>query len=337
MEKFRFLNRSALAICLAATAAFAYFQRHEAGQEVFSFTSTFQSPRSAALEFSAAAAPSTDLGITLLNPAAIRIQEGKNNAAGVYWETGDFAENQGTIAYARQLSTMTVQATYGWIAYGDIDGYDESGNETGETYSPLSQLFALSASIPLRWIQTGVTVKMVTDKLADDDGDRMAIGLAFDWGISWLSKSNRLGLSLTARDFGAMLRDYTDDGEDDDYAMAETFALSAFFIPRFLPRLTIFAESTFPRYSECALRLGAEYALSKYFFLRAGFSRTWLDLTRDFKELVLSDSRPGESNEARLFSLGLGYAYGPVGLDYAFSYLTQGLGSEHRLGLRFSF
>lgn len=318
------------------TTAFAYFQRHEAGQEVFSFSSTFQSPRNTATEHSNAAEQTSDPGITLLNPAALRLQD-KKNVAAIYWQTGDLAENQGLLTYARSLSLITVQASYGWITYGGVEGYDEYGNETGVTHEPVSQLFALSSNLPLRFINVGATVKLATDKLSGEENDRTAMGLAFDWGISWISESRLYGVTIAARDFGTMIRDYVDDGDDEKYAMSETFALSMFFKPRKLPRLAIYGESTFPRYAESALHLGAEYSLSQYFFLRGGFTRTWLDLSRDVKELFASSSRPGESNEARLFSLGLGYAYGPVALDYAFSYLVQSIGMEHRIGLRFSF
>lgn len=317
--------------------ALAYFQRHEAGQEVFSFSSTFHSPRNTATEHSNAAEQTSDPGITLLNPAALRLQDGKKNTAAIYWQTGDLAENQGLITYARALSTITVQASYGWISYGGIDGIDEYGEETGVTHEPLSQLVALSAMVPLKHINVGASIKLATDKLSGEENDRTAMGLAFDWGISWIAESRLYGITIAARDFGAMIRDYVDDNDDETYAMAQVFAISGFLKPRTLPRLALYAESSFPRYAESALHLGAEYSLSQYFFIRGGFTRTWLDLSRDAKELFASNSRPGESNEARLFSLGLGYALGPLALDYAFSYLTQGIGTEHRIGVRFSF
>ena len=85
------------------------------------------------------------------------------------------------------------------------------------------------------------------------------------------------------------------------------------------------------------MNLGAEYALGEFFRIRAGFTRTWLDISRDFKELASSSSRPDETNEARLFSLGLGYNSSLFAFDYAFSYLASSLGFEHRLGLRVEF
>ncbi len=337
MHFFQLFFRTTLFLLIFCVFSNAYFQKHRAGQEVFSFLSFFQSPRNTALEHAGAAEPTSDLGIVFLNPAALRLPVGQKNAVAAFWQTGEFAENQGVLTYARALSAITIQATYGWISYGDVDGYDEYGNETGVTHSPLSQLFALSANFPLPHLNIGTTIKFITDKLAGEVQDRTAMGLAFDWGISWIAASNRFGITLAARDFGTMIRDYTDDGDDDKYATSETFALSTFFRPRPLPRLSVYAESTFPRYSESALHLGAEYKLSRYFAVRGGFSRTWLDLSRDCKELFSSNSRPGESNEARLFSLGLGYAGSLFMLDYTFSYLTQGLGLEHRVGLQFGF
>jgi hypothetical protein len=38
-----------------------------------------------------------------------------------------------------------------------------------------------------------------------------------------------------------------------------------------------------------------------------------------------------------MFSVGLGYTSNLFAFDYAFSYLAQSLGFEHRLGLRVEF
>jgi hypothetical protein len=315
----------------------AYFQKNEAGQEVFSFTSSFQSPRNAALERSNAALPSADPGIVLLNPAALRTRDSISNTIALHWQTGDFADNQGMLSYTHAFGTMLLQASYGWIAYGDIDGYDESGNKTGVTHSPRSQLATATLAFPLPHFEFGTTIKFVSDLLSGEVGDRTAIALAFDWGLLWQPKTSRFGVGLSARDFGTMIRDYTDDGEDESYAMGETVALSAYFRPGSLPRLALLLETTFPRYSEPALNLGGEYALGSSFFIRFGFTRTWLDLSRDVKQVFASDSRPDETNDARFLSAGLGYDNSRFAVDYAFSYLAQGLGMEHRVGLRFYF
>lgn len=324
------------ALCLP-TASMAYFTQGDAGQEVFSFLSTFDSPRNAALEKSASAAPSTDPSIVQLNPAGLRLPEKKKRVVSAHWQTGEFAENQGTLSYTSSYRFFVYQFSYNWLDYGSIDGYDEFGNETGIEYKPLSQLSTFSIAFPLKHIQFGATIKVASDKLAAEDGDRPAIGAAFDWGISWQSNSKVVGLSLVARDFGIVLRDYVDDGENTHYPMAQEIALAGFFKPKSLRRLTLFAESDFPRFAEADLNLGAEYFLGESFAARIGFTRTWLDLSRDFKQLTASNSRPGESNKARMLSAGLGYTSSLISLDYAFSYLAQSMGVEHRIGLRVGF
>jgi len=333
-KKFRFF----LLLCFFMSSfSYAYFQKNEAGQEVFSFTSSFQSPRNAALEHSNGALPSTDPGVTLLNPAALRHPENASNTVALHWQTGDFADNQGMLSYTHAFGTMLLQANYGWIAYGDIEGYDEQGNATGVNHSPKSQLASATLAFPLPHFQFGTTIKVASDLLSGKVGDRTAMALAFDWGILWQPNTSRFGVGIAARDFGTMIRDYTDDGEDESYGMGETVALSAFFRPSSLPRLTLLFETNFPRYAQPAMNLGAEYALGTSFFARVGFTRTWLDLSRDVKEVFASDSRPDETNDARFLSTGLGYENSLFALDYAFSYLAQGLGMEHRVGLRFYF
>ena len=326
---------AALAIACPA-AELGYFSKHDAGQEVFSFLSTFDSPRNAALEKSAAALPTTDPSIVQLNPAAVLIADGKKRIAEAHWQTGEFADNQGTLSYTTQYKKFILQFSYNWISYGSITGYDEYGEENGSEYKPFSQLVTATVAFPMKHIRFGATLKFVSDKLTGDTGDQTAMAAAFDWGLTWMSDTKNYGFSFVARDFGAMLRSYVKNGSD-DYPLSQTFAFGGFFKPRSVPRLTLFGEADFPRYAEPDLNLGAEYALGEYFRIRAGFTRTWLDLSRDFKELASSSSRPDETNEARLFSLGLGYNSSLFAFDYAFSVLPESLGYEHRIGLRVEF
>ena len=326
---------AALAIACPA-AELGYFSKHDAGQEVFSFLSTFDSPRNAALEKSAAALPTTDPSMVQLNPAAVLIADGKKRVAEAHWQTGEFADNQGTLSYTTQYKKFILQFSYNWISYGSITGYDEYGEENGSEYKPFSQLVTATVAFPMKHIRFGATLKFVSDKLTGDTGDQTAMAAAFDWGLTWMSDTKNYGFSFVARDFGAMLRSYVKNGSD-DYPLSQTFAFGGFFKPRSVPRLTLFGEADFPRYAEPDLNLGAEYALGEYFRIRAGFTRTWLDLSRDFKELASSSSRPDETNEARLFSLGLGYNSSLFAFDYAFSVLPESLGYEHRIGLRVEF
>ena len=336
------MNLKYFLIAVTATLAYpalsyAYFTKGDAGQEVFSFINTFDSPRNAALEKSAGAGLSTDPTVTQLNPAAIILPENKDHIAAFHWQTGDMADNVGSLFYAGHFDKYIFQISYNWQSYGNIDGYDEYGEATGKTYEPFSQLATATFSFPLSHIRFGATAKFASDKLTYESGDRAALGAAFDWGIAWQSQSKRYGLALMARDFGCLLRDYVDDDNDEYYPMSQTFAVATFFRPSLLPRLTVFIDSDFPRYQEAFLSLGGEYALGEHFFARVGFQRTWLDLIRDFKELYASEDRPDETNNAHMLSAGLGYSMDLFALDYSFSYLAEGMGHEHRLGLRVNF
>ncbi|MDO4948237.1 MAG: hypothetical protein Q4E52_11730 [Fibrobacter sp.] len=326
----------ALAVAIPSSS-FAYFTQGDAGQEVFSFINTFDSPRNAALEKSAGALPSTDPSIVQINPASVRLPEGKNHVVAAHWQTGDLAENQGSLYYTGHYDKYIFQVSYNWLDYGAIDGYDELGEATHIEYKPFSQLITASISFPLKHFSFGATAKVATDKLAEEAGDRMAVGAAFDWGVTWQSDSKRWGFAVMARDFGSLLRDYVDDGENEYYPMSQTFAVSTYFRPKSLPRLTVFADSDFPRYQEAFLSLGGEYALGQSFAVRVGFERAWLDLIRDAKELMASESRPNETQNAHMVSAGLGYNANLFSLDYSFSYLAESLGIEHRLGLRVNF
>ncbi|MCQ2063123.1 MAG: hypothetical protein MJY99_07270 [Fibrobacter sp.] len=333
-RKFSALVAAAL---MTPLASFAYLQHGEAGAEVFSFMGTFDGPRNIALEKSAGASPSTDPSVTQINPAAIRMADGKKHVVSMHWQTGDLTENEGSAFFTGKNGIFIYQLSYNWIDEGSIAGYDEWGNETGVDYEPFSQMVTATLSFPLKHFSFGTTIKFVSDRLAEEEGDRAALGAAFDWGILWQSASKIVGLSLVAKDFGYMIRDYVDEGTDEFYTMSQTFSISGYLRPKSVRRLTIFAASDFPRYADAVLDLGAEYALGTNFAIRAGFTRTWIDLTRDFKELAASNDRPSEANESRMLSAGLGYNNSLFTVDYAISYLTQGMGFEHRVGLSVGF
>ena len=218
-----------IAVALLAPAnALAFFDHGDAGQEVFSFMRTFDSPRNAALEKSAAANPSTDPSITQLNPAALKLPEGTDRIASMHWQTGEFADNQGTISYTTHFNTLLYQISYNWLDYGTIEGYDEFGESTGVDYEPFSQLVTATVAFPLKHFQFGTTIKFASDRLAEEEGDRTAFGLAFDWGIAWQSASKIFGLALTARDMGCILRDYVDDDENDHYPMSQVISVAGY-------------------------------------------------------------------------------------------------------------
>ena len=183
---------SAIAVFAIACPAsdFGYFSKHDAGQEVFSFLSTFDSPRNAALEKSASALPSTDPTITQLNPAAILIADGKKRVAEAHWQTGEFAGNVGTLSFTTQFDKYIVQVSYNWSSVGTITGYDEQGEPNGSEYKPLSQLATATVAFPMKHIRFGATIKFASDKLTGDSEDQTAMAAAFDWGLTWMSGDN---------------------------------------------------------------------------------------------------------------------------------------------------
>ena len=113
-----------LTVLFTITASQAYFKKNDTGEEAFAFLGSFYSARSAAMENANAAKPSSNPGSVLQNPAAIVLDSNQKNAVSFSWQTSELAENQGYIAYARRVGAMVAELSYGWIRYGDVDGYD---------------------------------------------------------------------------------------------------------------------------------------------------------------------------------------------------------------------
>lgn len=314
--------------------SWAYLGKFNEGLTVFNWTANLQTPRSVSLEGAAGAIPSEDPGVVFMNPAGLRASRPYQLAAS--WQSGDLAESQGLLMFSHPLKGMVMQHTYGFVDNGDVDGRDEENNETGTTHHPLAQMYANTVSFPLPHFQFGATARALWERLSNDEGAQPGMGASFDWGLQWNFASPRYGLAFAARNFGVQLRPFVENGST-DYVTSSNLALSGFLRPARLPRLTLAAECDAPRYSPMAVKMGGEYALGETLQLRAGAQRNAIDLVRLVRSTFSSDSAPDETGTHRLFSVGAGYVGKRLGVDYSYSHLFEGMGGEHRLGLRSAF
>jgi len=299
----------------------AYFGKKNEGLAVFGWAMLLQSPRTVAFEGAGSALPSQDFGAALMNPALL---QGEDYVAGAAWQSGDLADMQGILTFSHPLSIGTIQGkmqhTYGVIYNGEVPHYDEDGEQTGISSYPASQYYAITLAFPLKHVKFGITGRYLWERLSDLPDAQAGQGLAMDWGLLWNSGSARYGLGLMGRHLGRQITPFVKGGVN-GYALASELAASAFW--RSSRDLTWLFECTAPRYSPALGKLGLEYRFSEPIFIRAG-------MQKEFVDLVGPDDGAGYY---RLFSLGAGYRLFNFALDYSYSLLVEGMGSEHRVGL----
>jgi len=312
----------------------AYFGKENEALAVFEWALLLQSPRTAAFEGAGSAFPSQDYGAALMNPALL---QGEKYLAGAAWQSGDLANKQGIAVFSHPFwigdAKVRVQHTYGAIDNGEVPNYDEGGNETGASY-PLAQYYAITLAFPLRLFRFGITGRYLWERLSETEGAQAGMALGMDWGFLWNSGSARYGFGLMARHLGSQIRPFVKGGVN-GFSLVSELAASLFW--RSSPKFTWLFECTAPRYSPAIGKLGLEYRFSEPVFLRAGMQREFLEVFRSVRSVFDKDEEMPNASYYRLFSAGAGYKFRGFALDYSYSMLIEGIGSEHRIGLSGSF
>jgi len=309
----------------------AYFGKENEGLAVFGWATLLHSPRTVSFEGAGSALPSQDFGAALMNPALL---QGDGYAAGLSWQTGDLANNQGIAVFSHSFFTGRMQHTYGVVDNGEVQHINEYGEEENLFSRPMAQYYAITTAFPLKNFKFGITGRYLWERLAEAPESQIGMGLAMDWGILWNGGSARYGLAFMGRYLGSQFRPYTKGGVN-GFALASELAASAFW--RINQKLTWVFECSAPRYSPALGKLGFEYRFADPVHIRAGMQRELIDVGRYVRSIFDSDETSTKSGFYRLFSAGAGYKAGNFTIDYSYSMLIEGMGNEHRIALSGNF
>jgi hypothetical protein len=317
----------------------AYFGKENEGLTVFGWSMLLQSPRTVSFEGAGSAFPSQDFGAALMNPALL---QGDGLGAGISWQGGDLAKDQGIAVFSHPLSigetAGRMQHTYGVLSHGQVQHYNEEGERQDIASYPVAQYYAVTAAFPLTNFSFGITGRYLWERLSEHSEDgrepQAGMGLAMDWGFLWNFGSARYGFGLMGRHFGQQIRPYVKGGAN-GFALASELAASAFW--RSNQDFTWLFECSAPRYSPAIGKLGLEYRFAEPILLRAGMQRELIDVVRYARSAFDSNEDAVKAGYYRLFSAGAGYRYLNFVLDYSYSMLIEGMGSEHRIALSGSF
>jgi len=309
----------------------AYFGKENEGQAVFGWATLLHSPRTVSFEGAGSALPSQDFGAALMNPALL---QGNGFGAGLSWQDGDLANNQGIAVFSHPFFSGRFQHTYGVVDNGEVEHYDESGEREDMVSHPMAQYYAITAAFSLKNFKFGITGRYLWERLAQLDDSRAGRGIAMDWGFLWNSGSARYGFAFMGRHLGRQITPYVKGGVN-GYALASELAASTFWRPN--QNLAWLFECSAPRYSPAVGKLGLEYRFAEPVLIRVGMQRELIDVARFARSLFDSEENTEKAGFYRLFSAGAGYKFWNFVLDYSYSMLIEGMGNEHRIALSGSF
>ncbi len=250
-----------------------------------------------------------------------------DDVSSLYWNPAGLAlmiERQASFMYNQMYQGMTFQnanigiplengaigASLSYLGYGDIDGFDTSGNSIGNQSAHSAVATLGGAWLGNQW-SAGANIKGIQQKLADVK----ASGAAFDLGANAIYPRPVLGGTLR---LGAAIRNLGSDvkfeQQEDPLPMDMKIGVAA--VQMLNQKLNVSLDYTKPKEDDGFISTGFEYWMVPFLALRAGY---------------LNSKAEGMGMRA-----GIGLKIKGVSFDYA--YAGQGdLGMSHRyeLSLRF--
>lgn len=307
--------RLSLSVLAMATSTFA--QSSGAGSAEFVFLRNFQGARMAGMV--GIPAPGEDLGQMVLQPASFARLATTRVEIGSRYQMPGISTGSG--AYAGKFLSGVMAGRFDYMSAGEIVGRTANNDLTGKVHKPSEMMLDIAFAEPLGdRLAWGAGFKAIEENL-DIDGSQ-AWGLAVDLGATFQPGSRQLAYSLYMANLGTKLSGHT-RSERDYGSLPLTFGFGTRFTPPRPRGLALHLDVQKPIDNEIMVRLGAEYKVSRWVDVRAGWRtdvqeisdgfRTWF-LGRDLEETAaLHDLR---------WSLGGTVRAGDIGLTYGFQWWT---------------
>ena len=180
------------------------------GESTYQFLNLVSSPRQAALGGKVITNVDYDVTQALYNPATINVEMDNQLALNYTSHLGAVSYGTAAYAYTYDRRTQTFHAGITYVNYGEFDGYDEEGNETG-TFSGGES--ALSLGYATRIGRTdfyiGGNLKLITSKLEQYS----SFGVAVDIGAIYINEKINFNAALVVRNFGTQIKTYAGQQE----------------------------------------------------------------------------------------------------------------------------
>ncbi|WP_066218475.1 type IX secretion system protein PorQ [Formosa haliotis] len=180
------------------------------GESTYQFLNLVSSPRQAALGGKVITNVDYDVTQALYNPATINYEMDNQLALNYTSHLGVISYGTAAFAHTYDRRRQTFHAGVTYVNYGQFDGYDEDGNETGEFSggeSALSLGYALRVGISDFYV--GANLKLITSKLEQ----YTSFGAAFDFGVIYINEDIDFNAALVVRNLGTQITTYAGQHE----------------------------------------------------------------------------------------------------------------------------
>lgn len=180
------------------------------GEATYQFLNLVSSPRQAALGGKVLTNYDYDVTQGLYNPATINVEMDNQLALNYTSYLGGIGYGTAAYAYTYDRHVQTFHAGITYINYGDFDGYDESGNETG-SFSGSEAALSLGYAFNIPWsdFYVGANVKLITSKLEQYS----SLGAAADLGAIYINEDIGFHAALVVRNIGTQITTYAGRNE----------------------------------------------------------------------------------------------------------------------------
>lgn len=177
------------------------------GRATYQFLNLVSSPRQAALGGKVITNYDYDPDSALYNPASINYRMNNQLSANYVNFLADVNYGSASFAHLIDRRTQVVHAGITYINYGNFEGRDESGQETGDFGGGEAALsIGYARNIPHTNFHVGANVKFITSKLAEFT----SIGGAVDIGAIYNYEDWDFNAALVIRNLGTQFTPFVD-------------------------------------------------------------------------------------------------------------------------------
>ena len=175
------------------------------GQSVYQFLDLMTSPRQAALGGKIITLFDYDVNQGQFNPASINGEMHNQLALNYGSYFGEVSYGTASYAYTYDRHVQTFHAGVNYINYGNFDGRDENGLETGSfSGSEAALSFGYSYNLPFTNVYIGANAKFITSTLES----YTSFGAAADLGCIYIDDRNDINYALVLRNMGSQITTY---------------------------------------------------------------------------------------------------------------------------------
>ncbi|WP_299779521.1 type IX secretion system protein PorQ [uncultured Formosa sp.] len=180
------------------------------GESTYQFLNLVSSPRQAALGGKVLTNVDYDVTQALYNPATINVEMDNQLALNYTSHLGAVSYGTAAYAYTYDRRTKTLHAGITYVNYGEFDGYDEDGNETGTfTGSESALSVGYATRIGYSDFYVGANLKFITSTLEQYS----SLGAAVDLGMIYIDDKLNFNAALVIRNFGTQITTYAGQNE----------------------------------------------------------------------------------------------------------------------------